>query len=368
MPGAKGRTIYNFCNRQVMQQEGCMASPTQRSHRFTDNKTYNKKQQALSSDGRLKARSIERYSTIVIDEANLNSFVEFMDAIQVAGAHHMQIVVICDYDDSHDTFKQLYGIYYHFNIKSPSFMRARIASTLGGEPTVGRIAMTEVFRQKDELLKSLLRCMRDMSGDAKGQLSLYKSLCTRPREGFVDELFPRFVRMAWNAPFLNIRPNNTKIVSPRHKILETMGQRWLNHMTSAYEDDMLIEVMWSKCGMTKKNKSDTEYSRIHSWFDNDSEYICKYDTAMVSWKELNNPEVRAVWKTFPYQKLSCINLSMFRTPFALQGTELRLEDDIITLWRGEEQDNGWSDDDQPNAVYVVLSRALYHKQIMMVDL
>ena len=119
--------------------------------------------------------------------------------------------------------------------------------------------------------------------------------------------------------------------------------------------------------MTKK-RIDGEWSRVHAWFPSESAYICKYDTAMVSWKELRDPEVQALWKTFPYQKLSCINLSMFRTPFALQGTELRHEDDIITLWQGEEQDNGWSDDDQPNAVYVVLSRALHHKQVTMVDL
>ncbi len=68
---------------------------------------------------------------------------------------------------------------------------------------------------------------------------------------------------------------------------------------------------------------------------------------------------------------------MFRTPFALQGTELRPDDDLIMLWMAEDDDadetvtvnaHGWLDKDQPNAVYVVLSRALDHRQIKMVTI
>jgi len=36
MPGARGRTIFNFCNRKVNEKEGRLSSPTQRSHKYTD--------------------------------------------------------------------------------------------------------------------------------------------------------------------------------------------------------------------------------------------------------------------------------------------------------------------------------------------
>ena len=87
-------------------------------------------------------------------------------------------------------------------------------------------------------------------------------------------------------------------------------------------------------------------------------------------------EVRAIWPDFPHHKDNIVNLSMFRTPFALQGTELRPDDDLIMLWLagdGDESDisrnvHGWLDPDKPNVIYVVLSRALEHTQIKVVAL
>ena len=96
---------------------------------------------------------------------------------------------------------------------------------------------------------------------------------------------------------------------------------------------------------------------------------------MVSWKELMSPEIRSVWPKFPYAKDNRVNLSMFRTPFALQGTEVRPGDDLIMLWRPEDDGDdkfgdihGWNDSEQPNAIYVVLSRALDHSQVKVVNL
>jgi len=96
---------------------------------------------------------------------------------------------------------------------------------------------------------------------------------------------------------------------------------------------------------------------------------------MVSWKDLTSPEIRSVWTKLPYAKDNRVNLSMFKNPFALQGTELRSGDDLIMLWKPEEDDynkygdiHGRCDLDQPNAIYVVLSRALDHSHIKVVNL
>ena len=53
-----------------------------------------------------------------------------------------------------DCFKQLHGINYELNIKSPSFMRGVISGSL--EPYIhsGRIELVDVHRQKDPLLKN----------------------------------------------------------------------------------------------------------------------------------------------------------------------------------------------------------------------
>ena len=66
---------------------------------------------------------------------------------------------------------------------------------------------------------------------------------------------------------------------------------------------------------------------------------------------------------------------MFRTTFALQGTELRPGGDLIMLWKPEDEEDhhfgdihGWCDPDKPNAIYVVLSRSLEHSQIKVVNL
>ena len=369
MPGAKGRTIYNFCNRTLLASDNVLSSPTQRSHRFTDNLAYNKKQTNLLRGGRLQSRSIARYSAIVIDEANLNARGEFMDAIDVAAAHHFHIFIICDYDDEIDKFKQLYAVNYHINLSSPSYMREIIANALGGAPTVGRLNMREVFRQRDDQLKRLIQHMRGMSGDARGQLTLFNSLCAnRDVTMHNDTGYPNFLRVRFDSEFMpKIRPNHTKIVSPRHKILQNMGRLWFHSMTADFTDETMIEVMWSNCGQTMKTPNG-KYSRFLSWFDTEQDYVCKYDTAMVSWKELMHPEVRSLWPSFPYEKDSAVNLSMFRTPFALQGTELAPEDNMIMLWEGNDVNNGWSDEEQPNAVYVVLSRVIHHTQITMVDL
>jgi hypothetical protein len=49
MPGARGRTVFNLCNRRVAEKDGQLSSPTQRSHRHTDNMAYNNRQKALSA-------------------------------------------------------------------------------------------------------------------------------------------------------------------------------------------------------------------------------------------------------------------------------------------------------------------------------
>jgi hypothetical protein len=148
-----------------------------------------------------------------------------------------------------------------------------------------------------------------------------------------------------------IRPNHAKIVYPRHKMLEKLGRHWFKLLTSDIGDDDLIEVMWYECGQTIKT-STGPWTRILSWFDDGLDYVCKYDTAMSSWKELMSPEIRALWPKFPYAKDNRVNLSMFRTPFALRGTELRPNDDLIMLWTPESEDDnmfgnvhGWSDPD-----------------------
>ena len=391
MPGARGRTVFNFCNRKVAEKEGQLSSPTQRSHKFTDNRAYNNRQMSLTRCNKFQSRSLARYSTVVLDECNLNQHLEFQDAIEVAGAHHLQIIIVCDYDDQMDAFKQLYSINYDFNIKSPSYMRDIVSEFLGGSIHTGRIELVDVYRQKDPLLKNLLTKLRGMSGDSRSQLSTFETLCVsplasdgehvfnpvfaKPMDSYADKLprFPIFVFDEDGVP--PIRPNQTKIVSPRHKMLEKMGMFWLNSMSHDVDDDDLIEVMWYECGQTKKTATGP-WTDILAWFDNGLDYVCKYDTAMVSWKELRSPEVCAIWPKFPYHKENRVNLSMFRTPFALQGTELRPGDDLIMLWNRDDKDeadmfknvHGWHDPDQPNAIYVVLSRALDHTQIKVVHL
>jgi thymidine kinase len=180
MPGARGRTIFNFCNRKIAEKEGQLASPTQRSRKYTNNRAYNMKQTSLMRSNKLKSRSLARYSTVVLDECNYNQITEFRDAIEVAGAHHFYIVVICDYDDQMDCFKQLHGINYELNIKSPSYMHSVISGSLGPSIHSGRIELVDVHRQKDPLLKNLLSKMRGMSGDEKSQLTLFESLCVSP--------------------------------------------------------------------------------------------------------------------------------------------------------------------------------------------
>ena len=196
----------------------------------------------------------------------------------------------------------------------------------------------------------------------------------KPFDSYPDKLprFPNFMYDVNGVP--PIRPNQSKIVSPRHKTLEKMGRYWHQFMTFDIKEDDLIEVMWYECGQTKKTDTGP-WTRILSWFDNGLDYVCKYDTAMVSWKELTSPEIRSVWTKFPYAKDNRVNLSMFRIPFALQGTELCPNDDFIMLWRPEEDDynkygdiHGLCDLDQPNAIYAVLSRALDHSQIKVVIL
>ena len=392
MPGARGRTVFNFCNRKVADKEGLLSTPTQRSHKFTDNRAYNNRQMSLTRSNKFQQRAIARHSVVVLDECNLNQYPEFQDAIEIAGAHHLQIIIICDYDDQMDAFKQLYGIQYNFNIKSPSYMREIVSKFLGGSINVGRVDLVDVYRQKDPLLKKLLLQLRSMSGDSKAQVDLFTSLCVsplvpwngvfnpvfaKPMDSYLDKI-PRF-------PIFNIdddgyppiRPNHTKIVSPRHKMLQKMGKFWLNFLSSELDDDDMVEVMWSECGQQIKHKEGA-WAQIHSWFDNGLDYLCKYDTAMVSWRELKSPQVREVWTDFPYHKKNRVNLSMFRTPFALQGTELLPGDDLIMLWKLDEPDDredvmfkdvhGWLDPDQPNAVYVVLSRALDHTQIKVINL
>jgi len=149
MPGARGRTVFNLCNRRVAQKEGQLSSPTQRSHKYTDNKAYNSLRMSLPRQNKLVQRSIARHSTAVLDECNLNQLGEFKDAVDLAGAHHLQLIVICDYDDQMDTFKQLYGINCDVNIESPSYMRETVASCLGGSIHTGCIELNEVYREKD---------------------------------------------------------------------------------------------------------------------------------------------------------------------------------------------------------------------------
>jgi hypothetical protein len=392
MPGARGRTVFNFCNRKVADTEGQLATPTQRSHKYTDNRAYNRRQMSHTRSNKFDQRLLARHSVVVLDECNLNQYIEFQDAIEIAGAHHLQIVIICDYDDQMDAFKQLYGICCDFAFKSPSYMRDIVSKFLGGSIHVGRIELVDVHRQKDPLLKKLLLNLRGMSGDSEAQVNLFTSLCVspiafpnnvfnpvfaKPLDSYSDKI-PRF-------PIFNIdddgyppiRPCHTKIVSPRHKMLQKMGKFWLDFMSSEIDDDDLIEVMWSECGQIPKTKTGP-WTQILAWFDNGLDYVCKYDTAMVPWRELKSPDVREVWTKFPYHKESRVNLSMFRTPFALQGTELRPEDDLIMLRKIEESIDGedatfgdvdgWLDPDQPNAVYVVLSRALDHAQIRVINL
>jgi hypothetical protein len=74
--------------------------------------------------------------------------------------------------------------------------------------------------------------------------------------------------------FPPIRPNQTKIVSPRHKMLEEMGRYWFQLMASDIKGNDLIEVMWYECGQTKKTAFD-QWARILSWFDYGLEYVCK---------------------------------------------------------------------------------------------
>ncbi len=143
-----------------------------------------------------------------------------------------------------DSFKQLFGINYEYNIKSPSYMREIVSDILGGSIHTDRIDIVDVHRQKDPLLKNLLSKMRGMSGDAKIQLSLFESLCVSPRESLsADDSFnpvfdkpldsypdklPRFPLLMYDVDGVPpIRPNQTKIVSPRHKMLEKIGRYWL---------------------------------------------------------------------------------------------------------------------------------------------
>ena len=90
-----------------------------------------------------------------------------------------------------------------------------------------------------------------------------------------------------------IRPNQTKIVSPRHKMLEKTGWYWIQFMTFDINDNDLIEVMWYECSQTTKTHTGP-WTRILLWFDNGLDYVCKYYTAMVSWKELMSPEIRSM--------------------------------------------------------------------------
>ena len=109
-------------------------------------------------------------------------------------------------------------------------------------------------------------------------------------------------------------------------------------MLEIKEDD-LIEVMWYECGQTKRIAYG-KWTCIFSCFDNGLDYECKNDTAMVSWKELMSPKTCAVWPKFHHAKDNRINLSMFRTPFILQGTELRPGSDLIMMWRPEDDNDG----------------------------
>ncbi len=95
--------------------------------------------------------------------------------------------------------------------------------------------------------------------------------------------------------------------------------------------------MWYECGQTKKTMTGP-WTNILAWFDNGLDYVCKYDIAMISWRELRSPGVRPLWPNFPYHKENRVKLSMFRTPFALQGTELCPGDALIMLWKRDDED------------------------------
>ena len=120
-------------------------------------------------------------------------------------------------------------------------MRDNVSDFLGGTIHTGHVDLVDVHRQKDPLLKNLFKQICGMSGDAKTQLVLFKSLCAsplsslsdgnifnlkfdKPLDSYPDKL-PRFPIFMYDIDIvLSISPNQTKIVSPRHKILEKMGR------------------------------------------------------------------------------------------------------------------------------------------------
>jgi len=77
----------------------------------------------------------------------------------------------------------------------------------------------------------------------------------KPMESYPDEIpiFPIFIYDVDGIP--PIRPNQTKVVSPRQKMLEKMGRYWLKLLTSDIQEDDLIEVMWYECDQTRKTQT-----------------------------------------------------------------------------------------------------------------
>ena len=103
-------------------------------------------------------------------------------------------------------------------------------------------------------------------------------------DSYADKLsrFPMFMFDEDGVP--PIRPNQTKIVSPRHKMLEKRGRFWLNSMSRDIDDDDLVEIMWYECSKTKKTASGP-WTVILAWFDNGLDHVCKYDTAIYGFLE-----------------------------------------------------------------------------------
>jgi hypothetical protein len=77
MPGARGRAIYNFCNRKVGEKEGKLSTPTQSTHKYTDTRAYNNRPMSLTRSNNSRIVSlhvVQRLYSTSVTSTNTSSF------------------------------------------------------------------------------------------------------------------------------------------------------------------------------------------------------------------------------------------------------------------------------------------------------
>lgn len=296
----------------------------------------------------------KRCSTVFLDEVTMQDTARVKDAIEVCKAHHMQLFLVGDFDETQ--FFQLQAIMEgsHRGRNAVDLCLAlhtmldKTQSTFKAGEGWNWIKLTEVVRQQnDDELRDMLRWLRTTGVALHAQWSKIRA----------SSLFDN---MSLEEALEEFDASQDIFVCPCHDNIQAITQDVYDRLRG--DDIMQLRGNFTAPRVIKQD--DPPAIKRLAPFEEDNRAF-KGAVTTCTKDELEALRTKFMPMGFPYHQSNNVNPMVGTTVHTLQGLTLKPG---VTIYIHSNTVHGddWLNDTQPKAIYVAISRAKVRTQIKLV--